>query len=434
MATVKKSTLLLSCLTVILLFSCGGKIDGTAKDKTSADKAVSSFSYPEWSSFRNYDSSGISEDDNWDPMKITDTERVLWKKSVGKGYSTPVISGKYLVIQGEYSDQGADDAKDRVYMDTVQCLDSSTATELWKFEDSTYSTLYPGPRSTSLIAGNKVYSLLKRGLLVCLGLADGSLIWKRDLRKEEGAYLPLFDFGSSPRIIDNQLIINAGNAGMAFDPETGKTIWTNGGGKGGYASAVLFNDAEKPALLIFSSEALYLLERVTGKIMASFPWVTQDGINASDPIVMGKRVFVSSSYKTRSGMLEYSNGKFTQIWKNNEYETHMTGAILIDGYLYVNDHDANLHRGRLLCVDPANGSILWQEDTGVSSITAAGGYIICLTDKGIVKIVKAAKDKYTLIAERKIVSPECHTSPVFNRNILYLRNLRGDLFAIDMSK
>src|SRR5205807_377758 len=77
---------------------------------------------------------------------------VLWEKSIGAGFSGPVVSGNRLVLFHRLGDN-----------EQVTCLDATTGKENWNFS---YATGYrddfgfdEGPRSTPLIAGDRIFTL-----------------------------------------------------------------------------------------------------------------------------------------------------------------------------------------------------------------------------------------------------------------------------------
>ena len=96
---------------------------------------------------------------------------VVWHKRIGTGYAAPTISqGRLFTF-----DRHADKAR-------LTCMKSETGEELWRFE---YSTDYEdmlgynnGPRACPVVDGDRVYTFGAEGMLHCVNVLDGQLIWK----------------------------------------------------------------------------------------------------------------------------------------------------------------------------------------------------------------------------------------------------------------
>src|ERR671938_238879 len=57
-----------------------------------------------------------------------------------------------------------------------------------------------GPRATPTIAGGRVYTFGATGILNCLELAGGNVVWTKNLAHEHSAPLPSWGFAGSPLI------------------------------------------------------------------------------------------------------------------------------------------------------------------------------------------------------------------------------------------
>jgi outer membrane protein assembly factor BamB len=79
------------------------------------------------------------------------------------------------------------------------------------------------------------------GGLRCVNLADGKVLWERDLPREFGATLPTWGMCSPPLVVDDLLIVNPGstNASLAaLDAATGRTRWTTPGLPAAYSAFI----------------------------------------------------------------------------------------------------------------------------------------------------------------------------------------------------
>jgi outer membrane protein assembly factor BamB len=73
-----------------------------------------------------------------------------------------------------------------------------------------------------------VYTLGAEGDLICLNIADGKVLWSRDLKADYGTRAALWGYAAHPLIDGNKLLCLAGGEGshiVAFDKLTGKEIW-----------------------------------------------------------------------------------------------------------------------------------------------------------------------------------------------------------------
>ena len=106
---------------------------------------------------------------------------------------------------------------------------------------------------------------------------------------------------------------------------------------------------------------------------------------------------------------------------------------MIDGYVYGNDGDARRPTtGTFRCVELATGRSVWETALGFGSLIAADGKLILLNSIGVIHIAEATPDGYRQIAEAALPRNQYWTPPALAGGRLYCRNLRGDLFCIDL--
>ena len=126
---------------------------------------------------------------------------MLWEKSIGEGYSGPVVAGNRLILFHRVENE-----------DVVECLDAVTGKGQWKF---VYATEYrdnfgkgDGPRATPLIAAGRVFTLGPQGELHCLDLSTGKKVWVHFLAKEYELPDNFFGIGTSPILENDLLLVN----------------------------------------------------------------------------------------------------------------------------------------------------------------------------------------------------------------------------------
>ncbi len=385
-----------------------------------AAMAVAAFA-GDWPCWRGPDGNGIARESNWSPQTLA-SPRKLWTANVGRGYSTVSIKDGRLYTMGY-------DGKSNV----VYCFDAVSGKKIWSSSYKCWSGGgYCGPRSTPVVDEGRVYTFSQDGKLHCFAAKSGEVKWSLNLAAEYGAKKPTWGFASSPRIFGKMVIINAGKSGMAFDKKSGRKIWSNGGGVGGYATPVLIKKDGKICVAVFGEKSMDLLKAKTGKLIWSFPWQTKYNVNAADPVfVNGKSFFISSGYGRGCAMI---SGKGSKLWENRNMSSHFSSPVLIGDHIY--GINGNTGSGRLACLSTADGRKKWEKQIGAEMLVAAGKRLLVLTKRGELVIVKASASGYTELAKVRVISPrnKMWTMPVICNGRIYCRNGNGDLVCIDVSK
>lgn len=374
----------------------------------------------DWPRWRGPEGTGISRETGWDPDALSTQVDVRWKVRVGTGYSSVAVKGKRLYTMGN-------DGK----KDTVYCLDASTGEELWTFSYPCGTGGYPGPRATPTVDGARLYTLSREGHLFCLDALTGKVTWKRHIRSELGAQPPSWGFASSPVVEGDLVLLNACVSGAAVDKHDGRTIWVGRPGKGSYAAPVLFDQDGVRCAAIFGAQALYAVEAGTGEVKWSYPWITDNDVNASDPIVVGNRIFISSGYNKGCALLEIVGGRPRLVWQSRIMRNHFSSSLYIDGYLYGSDGQAG--GGFLRCLDFETGEERWSFQSGMVSLIAAAGKLIVLQERGELSVLEASPDGVNRLSAARVLGNVVWTPPVLSGGRLYCRNVAGDLVCIDMA-
>lgn len=380
----------------------------------------------DWPNYRGPNHDGISREADWQSQWGDAGPAVLWKNSIGVGFSTTAVANGRGYIMGNT-------ARDNT-TDIVFCFDAETGKEIWRH--SYPCPLLPnsyegGTLSTPTVDNGKVYTLSKIGDLFCLDSATGKVIWQKQLNKEVGFELPTWHFASSGLIAGDMLILNMGSAGLALNKNTGETIWQNGKGRCGYATPVPFEMDGQACLAIMSEVTLFAVKQADGKPLWQYPWKTMYEINAADPVVVGNRMLITSGYKHGCALLEISPAGAKKLWENKAMSMQINCPIVRDGYAY--GFDENVFK----CVKLDDGQEQWQ-DRGLgkgSLMMSADGRLIIMSEKGELVIAQADPQKFNVLARAQILpKTKCWTSPVLANGRIYARNANGDYVCVDVKK
>ncbi len=293
---------------------------------------------------------------------------LLWEFEKGTGYSSPTIAAGRLLYLHRLADR-----------ERVECLHPETGESFWSFDYPTdFSDRYgynDGPRASAAIDGERVYAYGAQGRLHCLRLADGALLWRRDIASEFRVPQDFFGTASTPLIDGDALIVNvgapAGPCVAAFDKLDGSMLWGAGEEWGpSYASPVAADIHGRRKVFVFAggesrppTGGLLMIDAETGKLDFSFPWRSRsyESVNAATPVVVGNEVLISATYRTGAALLRIQpDFSFEKAWESSELDLHWTTPIEEDGYYYAfagrNEPDAVLR-----CVEGKTGRTQWSE-------------------------------------------------------------------------
>jgi outer membrane protein assembly factor BamB len=380
---------------------------------------------------------------------------LVWELTKGAGYCSPAIAGGRLVYLHRLGDE-----------EIVECLHPETGERRWQFRYPTdFEDRYGynnGPRSSPVIDGERVYTVSALGVLHCLELATGKVVWKRDFRTDYRFRQDFFGTASTPLVEGGLLIVNIGAPGgpcvVGFDKTNGREVWRAGRDWGpSYASPVPGIVHGKRRVFVFAggeseppTGGLLSIDPASGRIDFSFPWRSRsyESVNASCPVIFDNKVFISASYRTGGALVEVRpNFTHRVVWTTQEFALHFNTAIYKDGYLYGFD-GRNEPDASLACLNAANGKVVWREipewmetietkgekrqafvGTYRGSLLWVDGQFLCLGELGHLLWMDLTPKGYKEISRTWLFAArETWAPPVLSRGLLYVSQNTRDLF------
>ena len=383
----------------------------------------------DWPNYRGPNHDGFTTETDWQSNWPAGGPKILWRKSIGTGFSSIVVNNGRVYTMGNSGKKGD---KRTDHNDTVFCFDAQSGKEIWAY--SYPCPLEPkyydgGTLSTPTADGNAVYTLSKMGDLFCLDAATGKIIWQKQVNKDLGMELPTWHFSSSPLVINDMVIFNLGTAGLALNKKTGDIIWQNGKGKCGYATPVPFTLEGNNCLAIFGEDSLIGVKTEDGKRLWDFKWKTKYDVNAADPVISKNYIFISSGYNHGCALIKLTGNNVTKIWANKNIRSQMNCTMLWKGHIYGFDES------QLKCLLLRDGSEQWSEKSlGKGSlIMSTDGRMIIMSDKGELVIAQADPTAFKPLARAQILTESrCWTSPTLANGKIYARNANGDMACVDV--
>lgn len=390
--------------------------------------ATSSVPATDWPRWRGPDLDGISKETGWSPKALADEPRILWRAKLGMGFAS------FAVADGRaYSTGNAADT------DTLFAFEAATGKEVWKhsYPEPLDPKYYDGGTSaTPTVEGETVYQLSRKGMLFALEAKTGKVTWQKNIARELGAAIPEWGFAGSPLVHGDLLYVNVGKHGAALNKKDGKLVWGTGRDAAGYATPVPFTQGGKKLLAVFAAKELAALDPLTGRAQWTYPWKTDYDVNATEPIFDGTKVFVSTGYGTGGALLDLSGARPKEVWANKHMHNQFNAAVLIGGHLYgISGQAGQSGDAGLVCVELATGKLKWKEKSlMLGAMTATSDKLIAIGEKGELVIAEVNPDKFVAVSRGQVLGGKCWTVPVLSGGKVYVRNARGDMACVDVSK
>jgi outer membrane protein assembly factor BamB len=284
------------------------------------------------------------------------------------------------------------------------------------------------------VDGAHVYTLSKRGQLICLEAATGKVVWEKKLMEELGVKKPEWGFAGSPLVQGKFLILNVGDGGTAINKETGKVEWSSGKDMAGYASPVPYSSRGESYVAIFSSKALMGVRVRDGKEQWRYPWVEKWSINAVDPILVdGKALFVSTFGRGCALIEMRGTNQPTVLWENKNMGNHFNSCLYLKGCLFGIHGNTDQPDKELRCLDVKTGEVRWKEKGfGLGSLCAAKDKLLVLSERGELVLAPAERDGFHRSAQAQMLGGKCWTTPVLSNGKIYLRNAQGTVICAEL--
>jgi len=376
---------------------------------------------------------------------------IVWQAAIGTSYSAPVIADGRLFHFARVGNVAR-----------LTCCDAKTGKEIWTCDHPTdYEDLFNyhnGPRATPLVDGPRVYTFSAEGILQCVNVADGKPVWRIDTMKDFHVVKNFFGVGSTPLVYGDWLIVNVGGsppggpanvhvAGgrvqsggaciVAFDKATGKVRWKTGEDLASYASPVVTRIGGRDLVFMFARGGLLAIDPAKGHSIASFPWRARilESVNASTPVIRGNELFISETYELGSALVRFTGERFEEVWtdrnrrRNRAMALHWNTPIEHAGYLY-GSSGYHAPEAELRCVEWKTGRVEWSEpDMGRSSLLLVGDIFVCLSEDGVLRLIRATPEKYDELAEWQptaadgaaLLSYPAWSAPALAHGLLYVQ-------------
>lgn len=374
----------------------------------------------DWPQWRGTDRNGLSKDTGLLREWPKTGPSVVWSASqLGAGFGSVAVASDRVFVQG---------MKNRQSM--LTSLDRATGKPVWSVAlgSAQENDRGSGPRSTPTVDGDRVYVLTENGDLVCLMVADGKVVWRRNVLKEFTGRNIGWLISESPLVDGNHVIVTPGgrNAGMAaLDKMTGTTAWVSKelSDEAGYASPVVADVQGVRTIMTLTGRAAVGIRATDGKLLWRYTNVANGTANITTPVYSNGKVFFTSAYGTGGALLALratgQDESAQEVYFTRNMQNHHGGVVLVDRHLY------GFNNAILTCMEFETGKVLWRDrSVGKGSVAYADGHLYILSEDNVVGLVVASPEAYQEKGRFSIADQgwPSWAHPVVAGGRLYIRN------------
>lgn len=341
----------------------------------------------EWTQFRGAKRNAHSADTGLLKQWPGSGPPLAWKASgIGVGFSSVCHTGARIFTLGE--------SDGKCHLVALNAADGKIVWKLPIGSSFTEAQGGAGPRSTPATDGLVVVALAPTGELVCARVADGRIVWQKNMR-ELGASPPGFGFVESPLIDGNMILCSPGGSVAALSKFNGQTVWKSRKLKGttDYSSLSIAEMGRVKQYLVMTEKSVAGILSTNGAILweGDFPG---DRAVVPTPVFGNGMVFVAAGYgvgcKAFKIAMASDQIRAQEAYAGTQFQIHHGGMVLVGDYVY------GLHdQGTLRCIELATGKQVWSDRcVGKGSIAFADGHLYCRGESGAVALVEANPAEY----------------------------------------
>ena len=354
--------------------------------------------------------------------------KTIWTHEVGDGNAGPVVVGDMLIV---FHRPGK-----KYRVDALNC---QTGEPIWKTDlEADYNGGMDGdrgPKCVPLVHEERVFLYGAGGILFCLDLGTGDLIWKKNLRKTFRSRDGFFGVGATPIVVGNRLIVNAGGREaslVALDPASGDLEWKSFADDASYSSPIEIEIGGRPIAVFVTRLNLIGVDPQDGKVV----FQTQFGksgstVNAAMPVAAkldGKsHLFVTAAYGVGSRWFKIDPEGLETVWSNDtSLSSQYSTPVYYRDQLFGTAGREDYQNGSFRCIDAKNGNVLWKRDSfPVGHSILVNDRILVLDFKGGFHVIQANADKFVQDYQTKLFNEPARSMPALSNGFFYARSNSG---------
>ena len=365
----------------------------------------------------------------------------VWSRDIDYAHSTILVDEGRVYTMCRRGDQ-----------DVVLALDADTGETVWEtaYDAPTYPDMSlefgPGPHSTPMIAGDRIFSIGAMAHLNCLDKKTGKILWSHDLVKELNASYQLRGFASSPIAYQDLVIVTSGpsrgvkdGAGVvAYKQDSGELAWKSEIMAAGPPSPFIVNFGGRDILIGALGTTRFVLDPATGETLCKMDVDLQSyAIMASPLWIPPDLILCSAAYGGGTRLLRLSvddEGKYAleEVWHTLKMKIHHANAICVGDTIY--GSTGSFGPAFMMALNLEDGKPLWRErGFAKATLVLADGKLVILEENGMLTLANPSREGLEVLSKAKLLQEKSWTAPTMVGSRLYLRD-HHTIMCLDLSK
>jgi len=368
-----------------------------------------------WPGFRGADRDGVTHGARIETDWTKSAPVALWRRPIGPRWSSFAVRGDRIYTQEQRGDA-----------ELVACYSMTTGEPVWMHRDTTRfweSNGGAGPRATPALSGARVFSFGATGILNALDANDGTVLWSRNVASDTGAKLPGWGFTSSPLIVDDEVVVFAGEL-AAYDRVTGNRRWIGPKRGGGYSSPQRVTIDGVTQILMMSGAGTTSVAPADGAVLWDYPWagvpIVQPAQLAGGDLIVTTADAMGGLATRRLAVAHKPGG-----WAVDERWTSRGLKPYFNDFVVHNGHAFGFDGGILSCIDLADGARKWKGGRygdGQLILLPDQDLLLVLSEEGELALVSATPEEFREVARFKAIDGKTWNHPVLIGDVLLVRN------------
>jgi outer membrane protein assembly factor BamB len=360
---------------------------------------------------------GLTPPQSW-PEALTQR----WKVEIGTGYATPLVAGDRVYQFSRVGDN-----------ETMTALDAASGKVVWQ---AGYAATFnmnpatkqhgPGPKSTPILFGGRLYSIGMAGTVTAWDAASGKTVWQKpgagpEMQYTTHAFSPLVDGG---RVIFHVGGHDKGSL-TAFDLNTGDVRWSWAGDGPGYASPIVAEFAGVRQIVTPTQTKIVGVDAETGALLWERPLIHQFVSNSITPVVNGQSVIVAGTGPLLAFTVARNGTQWTttNLWENTEQTLRFTTPVASGDMLF---GLSGRNAGQYYAVDAKSGKTMWTSEgrqATHASVARAGDLLFSLESDGELVIARNSQTAFEPVRRYKLAETETWAQPALSGNRVVVKEV-----------